>query len=300
MKVFSLMNQKGGVGKSSISVNLAHGLQMDGFRVLLVDTDAQRNATQIAYAGFPDEKEYPYSTYDIFFNSKEELQAKGIDIHKMIIPTENCDLIPASPMLSAIDTQIVGKIDKDYRLAQALAKVEDQYDFAIIDAPPALGTISINVIVASDGIIVPALTDYLSLTALGDFYVQVSSVNEYIRKDVPVRICGILFNNYVVNSSTNKDVEKKYTEAAEAMNLSIYETKIRRSATVDKALKEMENLWTYTNRLPNKKPYVYNGVIDYFSFIEEFLEKEGIPSKGKLKEFMEENRMFPSDEDEEE
>lgn len=298
MKVYSLMNQKGGVGKSSISVNLAHGLQMDGFRVLLVDTDAQRNATQIAYAGFPDVQEHPYSTYDIFYNSKEELQAKGINVRDMIIHTENCDLIPASTSLSLIDTQIAWKIDKDYRLAQALAKVEDQYDFAIIDAPPALGTISINVIVASDGIIIPALTDYLSLTALGDFFLQVTTVNEYIRKEVPVRICGILFNNYVVNSSTNNDVDKKYREAAEAMNLEIFTTKIRRSATIDKALKEMENLWTYTNRLPNKKPYVFNGVIDFYSFINELLIKEGIPTNGKLKEFMVENRMIsPYDEE---
>lgn len=289
MKVYSLMNQKGGVGKTTVAVNLAHGLHMDGFRVLLIDADSQRNTTMTAYAGFPNESDYPYSTYDIFFNSKEELQEKGIDIHDMIIHTEDCDLIPASNKLSAIEPQIVGRIGKEYRLAQTLAKIEEEYDFAIIDTPPVIGTISVNVIVASDGIIIPVNADSFSLSALGDIYMQINTVNEYIRKDNPVHISGILQNEYVINSSANRDTEHNYKEASEVMGVEIFNTKIRRCSTINKAQVAMENLWKYTYHLPKKESYVFNGVKDYLEFIEELLKKDGLSLNGKLSKYMKAN-----------
>lgn len=291
MKVYSLMNRKGGVGKSTIAVNLANGLHMDGYRVLLIDTDAQRNTTMTAYNGvFPDENEHPLSVYELFLYSKEELQENNIDIHDVIIHTENCDLIPASKMLSAIEPVIISRIGKEYRLAQALAKIEDEYDFAIIDTPPVLGTISVNAITASDGIIIPVKADSsYSINALGDIYEQIINVNEYLRRNNPVHVCGILYNEYVVNSSVNRDAESYYREAAEMMHIDIFNAKIRRSATINKAQGAAENLWTYTAGISKKEPYILNGVNDYYAFINELLKKEGVSPKGKLRKFMKGN-----------
>ena len=289
MKVYSLMNQKGGVGKSTIAVCLAHGLQLDGFKVLLVDTDAQRNSTLNVLANFPDENKHPYSTYDILFNSKEELRNKNIDVHEMIIHTEDCDIIPSSTQLAAIEPQIVGKIGKEYRLAEALKKVEDEYDFVIIDSPPVVGTISINDLTASDGVIIPVLADLFSLSALGEISLQIESVNEYLRKSNPVRVSGILLNAYDPKLTVQRETAEMFAETASMLNMTIYETYIRKSTTIAKSQAEMVNLWKYTLGIKRKDSYVYNGVNDYFSFIKEFMKKEDIPMKGNLQKYMKSN-----------
>lgn len=289
MKVYSLMNQKGGVGKSTIAVCLAHGLSLDGFRVLLVDTDAQRNSTLSCYGSFPDPSEYPYSTFELLYYTGEELERHGIRVEDTIIHTEHCDLIPASQQLAVIEPMIVSQIGKEFRLQRAFEQIKDLYDFVIIDSPPVLGTISVNDLTASTGVIIPSLADLYSLSALGEIKQQINTVNEFTRKEDPVKICGILLNLFDATQVVSRDLGSMIDETAQTFGIRIFDTHIRKCATISKAQAEMSSLWDYTHKHRRGASYVLNGVADFYSFIKEFLKSEGIRSKGKLAKYMKTN-----------
>lgn len=289
MKVYSLMNQKGGVGKSTIAVCLAHGLSLDGFRVLLVDTDAQRNSTLSCYGSFPDPNEHPYSTFELLYYTPDELTKQGIRVEDIIIHTPHCDLIPASQRLAIIEPMIVSQIGKEFRLQRAFEQIKDLYDFVIIDSPPVLGTISVNDLTASTGVIIPSLADLYSLSALGEIQQQINTVNEFTRKNDPVRTCGIVLNLFDAAQIVSRDLGHMIDETAETFGIRIFETRIRKCSTISKAQAEMSSLWDYTQKHRRSASYVLNGVMDFYAFIKEFLKAEGIRSKGNLTKYMNAN-----------
>ena len=127
-QIIALANQKGGVGKTTTSVNLGAALAQAGQRVLLVDIDAQGNAT--SGSGI-DKSELERDSYDVIVD--------GAPLHEVIVPTDNYDLVPATIQLSGAEIELADKKEREYRLKAALATVADDYDFILIDNPPALG-----------------------------------------------------------------------------------------------------------------------------------------------------------------
>jgi chromosome partitioning protein len=156
-KILSISNQKGGVGKTTTSVNLASSLSYLGKRVLLVDVDHQANAT--TYMGI-NRANLVYTIADIF---NEQTSIRNV-IHK--VESVDVDIIPARYELGNIELNLVSHDNKDFILSNALEEVRDEYDFIIIDCPPSLGIVTINALTASDSVLIPVQCEFLALDGL--------------------------------------------------------------------------------------------------------------------------------------
>lgn len=155
LRTFAVVNQKGGVGKTTTAANFAAGLAQCGKRVLMVDIDAQANLS--AHFGMmPDEQEGVATMYDVL--------RYGQKIESIIQPADdNLWLAPAGLLLSAADLELGGVIGREQLLRKALQPVESDYDYIVIDCPPSLGLLSLNGLVASSRVLVPVQSEFLAL-----------------------------------------------------------------------------------------------------------------------------------------
>jgi len=156
-KILSITNQKGGVGKTTTSVNLASSLSYLGKKVLLVDVDHQANAT--TYMGI-NRANLKYTVADIF---NESCDVKDVIIHAESV---NVDVLPARYELGGTESLLVSHENKDFILSNALETIRDDYDFIIIDCPPSLGIVTINALMASDSVLIPVQCEFLALDGL--------------------------------------------------------------------------------------------------------------------------------------
>lgn len=159
-KVYAITNQKGGVGKTTTAINLATYLAAAGRKVLLVDMDPQGNTT----SGIGVSKHLKdHTIYDLLVQEDEE-----ISIFDVIVPTPRRELVvaPCTVDLAAAEIQLVGKIAREQKLKQALVPIRDRCDYVLIDCPPSLGLLTINALVASDGVLIPIQCEYLALEGL--------------------------------------------------------------------------------------------------------------------------------------
>ncbi len=184
-RIISVVNQKGGVGKTTTSVNVAAALALLEKRVLLVDIDSQGNAT--SGLGFDPTSVHP-SVYDVLIENSSTDQA--------IIPTgiEGLDLLPAHVDLAGASVELISVDQREHRLRHALGIVEDRYDFIIIDCPPSLGVLTINGIVAGNEILIPVQAEYYALEGLGQLLRTIELTKEYLHPEM--QILGAVLTMY--------------------------------------------------------------------------------------------------------
>ena len=189
-KILAIANQKGGVGKTTTSVNLGACLAYIGKRVLLVDTDPQGNAT----SGIGIEKaEVDQCIYDVLV---DDVEAKDV-----IKPTsvENLYAIPATIQLAGAEIELVPTISREVRLKRALEEVRDQFDYIIIDCPPSLGLLTINALTASDAVLIPVQCEYYALEGLSQLLSTVRLVQKHLNQDLKIE--GVLLT--MLDARTN-------------------------------------------------------------------------------------------------
>ena len=156
-KIIAIVNQKGGVGKTTTAVNLTAALHDLGARVLLVDFDPQANATSGLGV---DKRRIKHSVYDVVIN--------GTDVGITIVKTPHGDVLPSHPDLAGAGVELLSMSNPNYQLAEALRKVKDSYDVIFIDCPPSLELLTLNGLCAADGILVPVQCEYYALEGLSD------------------------------------------------------------------------------------------------------------------------------------
>ena len=180
-KIFCISNQKGGVGKTTTTVNLAAGLAKLGQRVLMVDLDPQGNATM---GSGVDKRRLALSVYDVLLESASIEEAR--------VHAEKCgyDVLGANRELAGAEVELVALERRDQRLKTALAAVVDSYDFVLIDCPPSLSMLTLNGLCAAHGVIVPMQCEYFALEGLTDLVNTIKQVHANLNRDL--EIIGLL------------------------------------------------------------------------------------------------------------
>lgn len=181
-----MVNQKGGVGKTTTAVNLSHGLAQSGMRTLLIDCDPQGNAT----SGFGlDKSKIKGTLFDVFkvlTDNPDEPDSILSDVTVNV--RENLDLVPATLDLAGAEPLLLNAVGKEMILRDALSVVEDKYDWVIIDAPPSLGILTINIMGASNGLIVPMQCEFYALEGLSQLIKTIDIVRRRINPSLLIEM----------------------------------------------------------------------------------------------------------------
>ena len=201
-KVIAVTNQKGGVGKTTTSVNLSACLAYKGKRVLVVDCDPQGNTT----SGFGIDKDsYDLSVYDCLIDSE--------NAQKAVLRTKygNLSVIPSSPELSAAEIELASEEKREYILSEALNKIKKDYDYIIIDSPPALGMLSINIMTASDSVLIPIQCEYYALEGLTQLINSIRNIKKTSNPKLDIEgIVATMYDSRTNLSSQVLDEVKKF------------------------------------------------------------------------------------------
>lgn len=241
-KILAIANQKGGVGKTTTSVNLSACLAYLGKKVLLVDTDPQGNAT----SGVGIEKgEVEACIYNVLVEDAE--------LEKVILHTamDGLDVAPATIQLAGAEIELVPTISREVRLKRAIEKVETNYDYIIIDCPPSLGLLTINALTAADAVIIPVQCEYYALEGLSQLLNTIRLVQKHLNDKLSIE--GVLLT--MLDARTNLGIQvidevKKYFQDK------VYQTIIPRNVRLSEAPSHGEPIVLYDARSRGAQVYL--------------------------------------------
>lgn len=257
-RVISIANQKGGVGKTTTTVNLCTILAKKGKRVLLIDADPQGNAT----SGLGVEKEVENSTYDLLVNeveAREVLQDTAI---------KNLKVCPANMSLAGAEVELVSMMSREQRLKEKLDEIKDIFDFIFIDCPPSLGLITLNSFTASDSVLIPVQCEYFALEGLGQLLNTINLVKKHLNKGIQIE--GALLTMYDIRTNLSNQVVK---EVKKYFDNKVYKTVIPRNVRLSEAPSYGMPITEYDPRSKGAKSYI--------KFAREFLKINEEEKKAK-------------------
>lgn len=251
MRTIAIANNKGGVGKTTSTLNIGVGLANKGKKVLLVDADPQGNLTD----NFINKNALQGTIKELIEGNKqaEEVILKNV--------RNNIDLIPSNNMLNGTETQIINTISKETLLLRALEPIKKNYDYILIDSAPSLNVLTLNCLTASDEIIIPIQAGYYSLTGTNDVLKTIAQVKQLIKPTL--KIGGVLLTMYDERNNMHKQVLETLQKH---FNSTLYKTIIRRNIKLDEAVSHHLDIYNYD---PTS-----NGAIDYKNLVDEIIEQE--------------------------
>ncbi len=257
-KIISVANQKGGVGKTTTTVNLSTILAKKGKKVLLIDTDPQGNAT----SGLGIDKEADLSTYDLLIT---DVAAEDI-IQETAI--KNLYITPSNMNLAGAEVQLVSMMSREQRMKEKLDAIKNQFDYILIDCPPSLGLITLNAFTASDSVLIPVQCEYYALEGLGQLLNTVELVRKHLNKNLYVE--GALLTMYDIRTNLANQVVR---EVKKFFQNKVYKTVIPRNVRVSEAPSYGMPITIYD---PKSK-----GARSYEKFTKEFLKWNELEQKAR-------------------
>lgn len=247
-EIISIINQKGGVGKSTTVHAIGAGLQLQGNKVLYVDLDAQGNLTHTLNAANEE-----ITIFDVLM--------KQATAEQVIKHFEKFDVISANANLSTADTTIIG-VGKEYRLKEAIMPIKDNYDYILIDTPPSLGILTINALTACTSVIIPAQADTYSLQGISQLNQTIQAVKEYCNPSLEIK--GIVLTRYNPRTVLSRDLAEMTKETADKMQTQLYCTAIRECIAIKEAQAIQKDIFSYAPTC--------NAAIDYNKLIKEIIK----------------------------
>lgn len=251
MKIIAITNQKGGVAKTTTAINLADGLTRLGRKVLVIDADKQCNATDTFRAKVEDQA----TLYDVL--------CAGENINNAIQHSGICDIIAADKLLADAEQRIIGQ-GREYRLREAMANLQGDYNYVIIDTPPDLGIMLTNALTAANACIVPVVPERYSLLGLSQLDESIGRVKKYSNPTLAVD--GLLLVRFTGRFNLTKEVADLLPQITTEMGTSAFQTVIRESQATKDAQSRRLSVMAYNARS--------NPAKDYTAFAKEFIERE--------------------------
>lgn len=242
MKVFSLVNQKGGVGKTTTAVNVASCLAAAERKTLLIDLDPQGNAT--SGLGF-SKHDLTRSIYDVLVNNEA--------IQSVILKTdlEFLDLAPSNTQLVGAELELVSAFSRESRLANAIAKLDPNYEFVLIDCPPSLNLLTINALTASDGVVVPVQCEYYAMEGLSELMKTIQLVQTHLNPKLDVE--GILLTMYDGRNNLSRQVSG---EVRNFFGEKVYDTIIPRNVKLSESPSHGRSIIMYDVQSKGARSYL--------------------------------------------
>ena len=256
-KIISVINQKGGVGKTTTVINLAAGLTMKGKKILVIDLDPQGNAT--TGLGLSNTENAELTIYSVLNGNKK--------ISEVIQPTkfENLNLITSNVDLSGIEVETAGDSRRAFKLKDELTAIFNDselfYDYILIDCPPSLSLLTIMALVASDELVVPLQTEFFALEGLTQLMKTIERIRSNLNPTLSIR--GILLTMYDKRNKLSSQVEQ---EARNYFKAKVYQTVVPRNVRLSEAPSHGVPVLLYDKSCPGSK--------SYFMFTDEFLNQD--------------------------
>ncbi len=217
-KIIAVCNQKGGVGKTTTTVNLGVGLVDEGKRVLLIDADPQGSLSISLGIGDADAQSNTLSTVMMHEMNREQYDVRSCIRHH----DEGVDYLPANIELASVDVAMINTMSREYILSGVIAQVREEYDVILIDCMPSLGMLTVNALAAADSVLIPVETKFLPIKGLQQLFQTIGNIRYRINQDLEIE--GILFT--MCNRTNLSDQIAKAVKNAYGENIRIFETMI--------------------------------------------------------------------------
>ena len=257
-KIIAIANQKGGVGKTTTSVNLSALLAKKGKKVVLIDADPQGNAT----SGLGVDKDVEKSLYDVLINEEPVAGTLQDTVEK------NLNICPSNMTLAGAEVELVSQMSREHRLKEQLEGIKDKFDYIFIDCPPSLGLITLNSFTAADSVLIPVQCEYYALEGLGQLLNTINLVKKHLNKSLEIE--GALLTMYDIRTNLSNQVVK---EVKKYFDDRVYKTVIPRNVRLSEAPSFGMPITMYD---PKSK-----GARSYEKLAKEFLKMEEAKEKAK-------------------
>jgi len=249
--IIAIANQKGGVGKTTTTINLAAACAMQGKRVLLIDLDPQGNSS----LSFVDLQTVDGSAFELFTELNDSWERFTYQTK-----LEKLKIVPARINLAKLETKLVGDFDAIFRLRDRIEQVRSKYDFIFLDTPPTLGLITVNALVAATHVLIPIQSSYFALEGTDDLLETIEKVRS--RPNPDLEILGVLITLFDKRTTISKDVE---FHIRKVFGKKTFKTKINRSVRLEESPAHKETIFSYA---PNS-----SGANEYAELCKEVLKR---------------------------